>query len=526
MDLSELQGLLAQLGPNDADKNSARQAAILQFGLGLLGAPKGGEFQRLGMSGMNAAGQYHEALQNAAKERQANLQQAATMQEFMRKAQFAKQLETELGGGAPAVPGAASGGAPGSAPAGPPAMAPAPQGGAPSQPGGLVGQLLSMGVPVSAIRLAAQSSGPCGSAVEARGGIRQAARYVTGAGSLHAGRRNACVCSEHRQRHAYRADNKVEVLPGYAESTGAIAGATARAQEGAKAALDFVDVPDGRGGTVKMPRDMAAKLLGGQQPAQGGNDFQFNLQNQPPNERAAMLRDMQNPSANMPRGNFGQAPSAVDVHGATAAIDTQQGGVRTSNEDFIKNSYRPTQDAMVTARRGNVNLDILDKLPISEKTGWGTSAKVTGARVLEGLGIAPEAAKQYASEGQMFDRVLGENVWALLGQQKGVQSEGDAVRAKKVFANLEGTPQSNQFSRDVARAANNLTIKQGEFYNKNYAKALKTGAPAELENQWMQSAPSLWDDPVMSKWKSYGNDTSANPAANSAKGWKIERVSH
>jgi hypothetical protein len=50
-------------------------------------------------------------------------------------------------------------------------------------------------------------------------------------------------------------------LPGYVKSAADVAGATASAQEGAKAGYDLVDVPLGNGQTVKLPRAIAAPLL-------------------------------------------------------------------------------------------------------------------------------------------------------------------------------------------------------------------------------------------------------------------------
>lgn len=60
-----------------------------------------------------------------------------------------------------------------------------------------------------------------------------------------------------------------EAIPGYAQGRAGVAGAVAGAQEGARAGMDIVTVPDGRGGSVQMTREQAAKLLGpqgGQQP--------------------------------------------------------------------------------------------------------------------------------------------------------------------------------------------------------------------------------------------------------------------
>lgn len=79
---------------------------------------------------------------------------------------------------------------------------------------------------------------------------------------------------------------QAQAVPGYGSANAAIQGAEAGAVAGAKmpfeiaqnrdaqstgAMLDLVDVPDGRGGTIKMPRGQAAQILGGgaQAPAQG-----------------------------------------------------------------------------------------------------------------------------------------------------------------------------------------------------------------------------------------------------------------
>lgn len=59
-----------------------------------------------------------------------------------------------------------------------------------------------------------------------------------------------------------------EAIPGYAQGRGAIARSVTGAQEGARAELDLVTVPDGRGGTVQMPRSQAVNQLG--TPPQGG----------------------------------------------------------------------------------------------------------------------------------------------------------------------------------------------------------------------------------------------------------------
>jgi len=61
----------------------------------------------------------------------------------------------------------------------------------------------------------------------------------------------------------------VRAVQGYSDANAAAKGAEAAAVAGAQAGYDLVDVPDGRGGTVKMPRLNALQRLGGT-PAAGG----------------------------------------------------------------------------------------------------------------------------------------------------------------------------------------------------------------------------------------------------------------
>jgi hypothetical protein len=89
-DISQLQGLLGQFGPSEDEKRQAKMAAIAQFGLGLLGAPKGGEFQRVGLSGMNAMNTQQEQLANLRNQKMQGMaaaQQAMGLQEMMRRQQ-------------------------------------------------------------------------------------------------------------------------------------------------------------------------------------------------------------------------------------------------------------------------------------------------------------------------------------------------------------------------------------------------------------------------------------------------------
>lgn len=75
-DLAGIQGLLNSFQPSQADKDAARRQAQMQFFLGLLGAPKGGEFGAIRNSGLLAMQGYNSALENQQKQLMERMQTA------------------------------------------------------------------------------------------------------------------------------------------------------------------------------------------------------------------------------------------------------------------------------------------------------------------------------------------------------------------------------------------------------------------------------------------------------------------
>ena len=185
-------------------------------------------------------------------------------------------------------------------------------------------------------------------------------------------------------------------------------------------------------------------------------------------------------------------------------INQVEGSARMhTNEDFIKNSYRPIQDAAKASQLVSGRLDALESLPISEKTGWGTEAQAKAAEVLVGMGYKGDEAKQLASNSQTFRAIQARQVNDELNQAKGPQTEGDAVRAKSVFASLGNTPDANRFINDLQRATIQRKGAEAKFYRDHYDQALKDGDLSVMERAWINSPEanrSIFDSPIMSKW--------------------------
>ena len=188
-----------------------------------------------------------------------------------------------------------------------------------------------------------------------------------------------------------------------------------------------------------------------------------------------------------------------------------------TNEDFIKNSYRPIQDSAKASQLVSGRLDALESLPISEKTGWGTEAKAKAAEVLVGMGYKGDEAKQLASNSQTFRAIQARQVNDELNIAKGPQTEGDAQRAKTTYASLGNTPQANQFINDLQRAIIQRKGAEAKYYRDHYNAALKEGDLSVMERDWINSPEanrSVFDSPIMAKWNKSAPAANANPAAN------------
>ena len=197
-------------------------------------------------------------------------------------------------------------------------------------------------------------------------------------------------------------------------------------------------------------------------------------------------------------------------------VNQVEGSARMhTNEDFIKNSYRPIQDAAKASQLVSGRLDALESLPISEKTGWGTEAQAKAAEVLVGMGYKGDEAKQLASNSQTFRAIQARQVNDELNLAKGPQTEGDAVRAKSTFASLGNTPDANRFINDLQRAIIQRKGAEAKFYRDHYDQALKDGDLSVMERAWINSPEanrSVFDSPIMSKWNKTAPTATTSPS--------------
>lgn len=309
-------------------------------------------------------------------------------------------------------------------------------------------------------------------------------------------------------------DGVVRQMPGAADALAGIAGATTTAQERAKAGFDLVQVPQSDGTTRMMPRDQAVAALGGNQPmanrgapvspglqaaieadakANGIPNPVANFQGNPAN--GGFMLSSERPAQNVPR--LGQTQSPADA-GRQKNI-TEAGG--KVNEAWLRTSYEPAiasgQAAQSLIDNSNVARDALAKMG---KTGWGTETKAAAASILAGLGIAPENAKMFAANAQIFQAKAMDSLWVKLNAAKGPQTEGDAQRASQTWAALKNTPEANAFILDFAQAQAERDKVKAAFFQQALPIAQGKGDLAEVDREWSKRTPSIFDMPSMKKW--------------------------
>ena len=310
---------------------------------------------------------------------------------------------------------------------------------------------------------------------------------------------------------APNADGFYGALPGYAQAQASIEGAKAGAVEGAKAALDLVDVPQSDGTTVKMPRAQAVAALGGNKPMENrGAPVSPSLQ--AAIEADAKANGITNPVANFqgnpanggfmlssekPAPKLGQTQSPAEA-GRQKTI-TEAGG--KINDAWLRTSYEPVittgQAAQSLIESTSVARDALAKMG---KTGWGTETKAAAAGILAGLGVAPENAKMFAANAQVFQAKAMDNLWVKLNAAKGPQTEGDAQRASQTWAALKNTPEANAFILDFAQAQAERDKVKASFYQNAMPIARDKGDLSEVDREWGKRTPSIFDMPSMKKW--------------------------
>lgn len=299
---------------------------------------------------------------------------------------------------------------------------------------------------------------------------------------------------------------RVSPIEGMQDAAAGLEGAKTAATERARASFDLVDVPDGRGGMVKMPRTQAIQMLRGSQPegpqgippevmdaARSGRPFSAQV---PPG--GAPQINYQPGNAGGGFGGMGRSLTKAEEAAQVGRVNNQLGATNALNDDFIKNSYRPVMDSAKQADNVLGRVAMLQKSGMLDKTGWGATQKVYAASVLSSLGV--KDAGQYAADGETFRKFLMDANWELLNQAKGPQTEGDAQRALQTFVQLGNQPQANKFILDYTAAVARMAKEKANHYATTIQGRGSDADLSKIEQGWFEKNRSLWDQPEMKKW--------------------------
>lgn len=302
-------------------------------------------------------------------------------------------------------------------------------------------------------------------------------------------------------------------LPGYGAAQAGIEGTKARAVEGAKAGFDFVQVPQSDGTNRMMSKAQAAQSLGGPPAALAPPKSATNRgADLTPELQRFLIDNAKKEGVEAPVFNFtapkgkalGLAAPQLGVSQSPADAGRQKNITDAGgkvNDAWLKTGYEPVILA------GQAAQSLIDSSAVAREAlkkigggGWGTETKAAAAAILEGMGIAPKATAMYAANAQIFQKTAMDRLWTTLNAAKGIQTEGDAERASKTWAALKNTPQANDYILDLSQAQAERDKAKAAFFKNALPIAKENGDLSEVEREWDQRMPSIFDMPTMQKW--------------------------
>lgn len=198
------------------------------------------------------------------------------------------------------------------------------------------------------------------------------------------------------------------------------------------------------------------------------------------------------------QGGMPQAGAPRQV-ALTPAQLASQANIAKGNDVWREQTLIPILKAESSARSNNDQLTALDNIDL--KTGFGTEALAALSSPFAALGYKP--AEKYTKSVESFRSIVNDQQLNKQMQQAGVQTEGDAKRSMATLAQLGNTPEANAFIKDYARAVNNAVLAKAQFYSAAHNHALERGESnlTKLDSTWRKASYSIWDDPVLARWK-------------------------
>lgn len=204
-----------------------------------------------------------------------------------------------------------------------------------------------------------------------------------------------------------------------------------------------------------------------------------------------------------------QPPPGIPIQNPSSKDQTS-----ALNEDFVKNGYRPTIDAGDASEKLKAQYTTLLNNPEINNTSWSAPFQKNAAEILNGLGMAPDSAKQMATNSETFNSGLKGLVIPQMKSQLGPGqriNKGEVAITEKTLASLGNTPEANKFLINLGTALANPAIQKRDFYLKNINDPKYAGKATQLETDYNANHPSILSDPAIAGYFKGAQSTGGPP---------------
>lgn len=294
----------------------------------------------------------------------------------------------------------------------------------------------------------------------------------------------------------------VSNAPGAVQSTAEMTGATAGATEGAKAGMDVISVPDGRGGMISLPRAVAVRILGGgvPQPQQAIPSPSAMMGERPKGQPVQVGdriyldgRDVTNAAQN----NGTVQPTVPPTGGPQPQLGRSMSPADTTYaNETAKNSveqYKLIQDAGIKAPSQIAKYKQLGSLLEGVDGNKLSSTGVEVSRVANSLGIKldPKLANKEAAAAITNELALSLRDPSQGGGMPGAMSDADRQFLLNSVPNLGQSAQGRQKMIDMKVKVNERNAAVAEMARKWQSRFGRIDAPAP-DGKDFQSLLQSW----------------------------------
>lgn len=195
---------------------------------------------------------------------------------------------------------------------------------------------------------------------------------------------------------------------------------------------------------------------------------------------------------------FNRSQRAAGASSVNVGIPPQEKAEQTARGALLVKQYDDVRNRAKVAQRNLQNSAVLERVLNSGfETGFTAPIKREAARVLGALGVS--AAEDFATNAQVFQAKVSEQVFGLQSLQAGPQTNQDFQRLNETYANITNTTEANKFIIATVRAQAEMAAAEKKFYD-DWHKKHKTYDGADAAWDEGPGNKSIFDYPSMKPW--------------------------